>query len=262
MVFSSLVSYGLQIDKSREAIPEGMVLLPGGEHSLLFSGEEKATIMPFYLDVYPVTHGQFLEFVRENPQWRRSEVKKLFADEHYLKKWKGDLEVGLGDEGYTQPVTDVSWFAARAYCRWLGKRLPTVAEWEYAASASENKPDGSKDPKFVKRILNWYAQPTPEQLPAVGSTYRNYWGLWDMHGLVWEWAADFNNSLVTGESRGDSGLERNLFCGSGAVGAADLRDYAAFMRYALRSSLKADYTVSNMGFRCAMDAKLVEKYEN
>jgi formylglycine-generating enzyme required for sulfatase activity len=72
-----------------------------------------------------------------------------------------------------------------------------------------------------------------------------------MHGLVWEWVEDFNSAMVTGESRADSGIERDLFCGSGAASASDFRDYAAFMRYAFRSSLDAKYAVSNLGFRCA-----------
>jgi sulfatase modifying factor 1 len=62
--------------------------------------------------------------------------------------------------------------------------------------------------------------------------------------------------MVTGESRGDSGLERDLFCGAGAVGAKETTDYAAFMRQALRSSLKANNTTTALGFRCARDVTL------
>jgi formylglycine-generating enzyme required for sulfatase activity len=57
--------------------------------------------------------------------------------------------------------------------------------------------------------------------------------------------------MVTGESRADSGLERNLFCGSAAAGARDLTNYPAFMRAGMRSSLRANYVVPNLGFRCA-----------
>ena len=60
--------------------------------------------------------------------------------------------------------------------------------------------------------------------------------------------------MTTGESRADTGLERNLFCGAGAAGARDLTDYPAFMRIGLRSSLRANYAVPNLGFRCARDA--------
>ena len=61
--------------------------------------------------------------------------------------------------------------------------------------------------------------------------------------------------MITGESRADSGLERDLFCGAGAVGAKETTDYAAFMRQALRASLKANNTTTSLGFRCARDGK-------
>ena len=56
-----------------------------------------------------------------------------------------------------------------------------------------------------------------------------------------------------GESRGDSQLEKSLFCGAGAAASIDPSDYAAFMRYALRSSYRAHYTMTSLGFRCARD---------
>ena len=90
-----------------------------------------------------------------------------------------------------------------------------------------------------------------EILPEVGSGEPNYWGVQDLHGLIWEWVADFNTALVTGESRGDTGLERSLFCGAGSLGAPERDNYPAFMRFGFRGSLKANYTVHNLGFRCA-----------
>ena len=74
-----------------------------------------------------------------------------------------------------------------------------------------------------------------------------------MHGLIWEWNSDFNTALVTGESREDSSRNRGLFCGAGALSAEDKENYAAFMRFAFRSSLKGNSTSSNLGFRCAKD---------
>ena len=92
-----------------------------------------------------------------------------------------------------------------------------------------------------------------EKLERVGVGRTNYWGVHDLHGLVWEWVADFNTAMVTGDARGDTGLDRQLFCGSGSVGARDPGNFTAFMRYGLRSSLKADYCIHNLGFRCAKD---------
>ena len=72
----------------------------------------------------------------------------------------------------------------------------------------------------------------------------DFHGVRGLHGLVWEWVVDFNTAMVTGESRADTGLERDLFCGAGSVGAKDTTDYAAFMRQALRSSLQANNTTT------------------
>ncbi len=109
------------------------------------------------------------------------------------------------------------------------------------------------DPENINKNLQWYSQRFTGQLLEVGSTDKNYWDVYDMFGLIWEWNYDFNTALVTGESRGDSDLDKNLFCGSGAANAKNVANYPAFMRYGFRSSLKANYTVHNLGFRCAKD---------
>jgi formylglycine-generating enzyme len=230
------------------------VVVPAGIYRPLYPGRDEpkeADVAGFKIDKFPVTQGQYLAFVAANPRWRRSAVVELFADGNYLSLWPDDLH---HPEGQAQaPVTQVSWFAARAYAQWAGGRLPSLAEWEYLAAASEDAAFGRDDPGYNQVILNWYARTTPERLPQVGLDPANFYGVHDLHGLVWEWVDDFNTALVTGESRGDSGLERNLFCGSGSIGAADPADYAAFMRFAFRSSLQANYTVRNLGFRCAQD---------
>ena len=232
-----------------------MARVRAGIYRPLFRSESdaKEILVPsFAFDIFPVTNAEFLDFVRANPRWRRSQVKRLFADENYLKCWKSDLEIG---EAVTTnaPVTWVSWFAAKAFAAWKDKRLPTTAEWELAAAASPGRPDGANAAGFKKQIAAWYSSPSPSRLPPVGTGRANFFGVHDLHGLVWEWVVDFNTAMVTGDARGDTGLERELFCGSGSQGAKDVTDYAAFLRFGFRSSLKAGYTVHNLGFRCAKD---------
>ncbi len=229
----------------------GMRLVQGGSYTPLYRvGEQRQVrVANFLMDPYPVTNADYLEFVKAKPEWRRSRAKKVFAEEQYLAHWSGDLEVS--EQQLRSPVVYVSWFAARAYARWCKKRLPTQDEWEFAARADENQIDASRSEAFHRRILDWYGRPTPDVLPPVGAISENVYGLHDMHGLVWEWVSDFNTVLVTGESRQDTGLDRQLFCAGGAVGSTNPADYAAYMRYAYRSSLQARYTVKNLGFRCA-----------
>src|SRR6185437_11268749 len=177
------------------AQPVGMMRIPGGNFEpfiLTGSQRQMVKVRSFYLDEHAVTNVEFLQFVKANPGWRRSKVVRIFADSSYLKQWAGDLEIG--DPRLSKsPVTNISWFAATAYCRWKGKRLPTMAEWEYAAGAAPVRRKGTRD--LTRLILEWYDHPTPEVLPAVGSTYKNAFGLYDMHGLVWEWVEDFNSVL-------------------------------------------------------------------
>ncbi len=228
----------------------GMVTVKGGVYLPLYGAADKTVkVDPFMMDVYPVTNADFLKFVKEYPQWKKSNIKSLFADKSYLNKWVSDESFsGLPNA----PATNVSWFAAKKYCECQGKRLPKMDEWEFAAMANENVPDARKVESYNQYILGWYETPKTYN-KAVGSTFKNYWGIYDLHGLVWEWTQDFNTVLISGESRKDVDKDSNLFCGSAAIGASDLMNYAAFMRYAFRGSMKARYSSQNLGFRCAKD---------
>ncbi|MFZ0598562.1 MAG: formylglycine-generating enzyme family protein, partial [Flavobacterium sp.] len=177
-----------------------------------------------------------------------SKIKRLFADESYLFYWNSDFD--FGNNNPKSPVTNVSWFAAKKYCECQGKRLPTMDEWEYVAMADEKRIDARTKTEFNKYILSWYEKSKTYENP-IGKTFKNYWGVYDIHGLVWEWTGDFNSIFLSGESRKDKSEDKNLFCGGASVNATDLMDYAAFMRYAFRASLKAQYSTRNLGFRCA-----------
>jgi formylglycine-generating enzyme required for sulfatase activity len=230
------------VERESKNVPEGMALIPDGIYSPPFrsvNATNKIPVHEFYLDICPVTNEEFLEFVRANPKWRRSQVKSAAADDLYLKQWSGDLL--FNEKIKKAPVTFVSFYAAKAYAQWKNKRLPTVAEWEYAAAASPTRADGKNDAAFQKQIVKWYSSPTSEVLPNAGSGGPNIFGVRDLHGLVWEWTGDFYTALEMAEG----------VCGGGAKDAKDRGDYPAFMRFGFRSSLKMDYTVHNLGFRCA-----------
>jgi formylglycine-generating enzyme len=211
------------------AVGAPMVQVPPGTY-VRVSQKGAVQVAAFSMDVHAVTNADFRAFVKEAPEWSRSRVRPLFADGGYLRHWSTDIM--FPSELGNVPVTNVSWFAARAYCAWAQKRLPTLAEWEYAAF-----PSGEEQ----ERILAWYARPASEPPGTVESTYKNRFGLYDLHGLVWEWTEDFNSDF--------GGSER--VCGGGAASAAKPGDYAAFGRAELRQSLRGNYTLASLGFRCA-----------
>lgn len=245
------------VSNSTVAQSKDMATVKGGVYIPLYGVDSTAvTVNDFQMDIYPVSNSGFLAFVRKYPKWKRSRIKRLFADENYLMLWKNDD--ALGEQLLpSAPVTSISWFAAKKYCECQGKRLPTVDEWEYAAMADQETADARKKETYNQYILEWYETPRSFN-NTVGSTFKNYWGIYDLHGLVWEWTLDFNSVLISGESRKDVDKDSNLFCGSAAVGASDLMNYAAFMRYAFRGSMKADYSVKNMGFRCVKDVDSIQ----
>jgi len=202
-------------------------------------------VSSFEVMIHQVTVGEFKKFLLAHPEWKKDQVSSLFVDEAYLQNIEQNKTIKN-----SLPMTSVSWFAARAYCQSLEMRLPTINEWEYMASASETHKEASLDEKFLQRILNWYGEPQGSALKSVKSIYKNLYGVWDLHGLVWEWVADFNSSFVTGESREDSALNKDLFCGAGNINGGNKENYAAFMRFAFRSSLKGTSSIWNLGFRC------------
>ncbi len=232
-------------------------LLPSGSYIPFFSPQRSKNkeaddsikkpvqVQSFWMDTYPVTNGDFLKFVKENPDWRRSKISRIYADDSYLKHWKADLSLKSPTD-LNRPVTHVSWFAAEAYCESLGRELPTTDQWEYAVNNG-----GQKREQIKQRIIAWYSEPNSKSLPPVNSTLANDYGVHALIGVIWEWTLDFNSTMMGSELRNSGTKQEDLFCGSGSLGALDASDYAKFMRYSFRGSLKADYTTANLGFRCA-----------
>ena len=226
----------------------GMAVIPQGSYSPLYAvkGAERVAVQRFALDRELVTRGEYLEFVRRNPQWRKSAVTAANADRGYLSDWGSDLSAGNTSD-LKRPVTGVSRNAASAYCAAKGKRLPTVDEWEYAAAASEKVRDASRDRGFIAKLVRFYTSRSSTRPAVVGMNGRNAYGVSDMHELVWEWTAD-------PMAHAHAGHEHHMYCASSAVGAADPSNYPAFMRYAVRSGLKNNSTLRTLGFRCAANS--------
>jgi formylglycine-generating enzyme required for sulfatase activity len=215
-----------------------MVTLPDGYYRPLYmsKGSAQTHVESFSIDVTPVTNQQHAVFITANPQWQPQSVPQIFAEPQYLQHWHNKNEKYPPKDQINSPVVNVSWFAADAYCHSLNKHLPSVAQWERVASASKSGADGSEEKSYHSPILQWYSRPSTKKLPAIGKNPANFWGVQDLHGLIWEWTEDFNSALISGESRGDSDINQKLFC------AADPSDYAAFMRFGFRSSLQAKLT--------------------
>jgi formylglycine-generating enzyme required for sulfatase activity len=162
----------------------------GVKRADLFSAEvprHAVTIDSFYLDRYEVTNGQFKKFLERNPVWRRGSIPARYHNGNYLKDWGGGVyPKGKADH----PVVNVSWYAAVAFCQWAGKRLPTEAEWEYAARGGlRGKVFPWGDEPVDKTRANYAGSGIGETTP-VGSYPANGYGLFDMAGNVWEFVAD------------------------------------------------------------------------
>ena len=128
---------------------------------------------------------------------REKPAHKVCLDGFYMdtyevtqKKWDAVMKMNRSVFHHPdQPITHIKWREAKSYCYKVGKRLPTEAEWEYAARA------GSKT-KFpwgdeIDDDYLWYAGNSPREIPQVGKKKPNAWGLHDMMGNVWEWTMDW-----------------------------------------------------------------------
>jgi formylglycine-generating enzyme required for sulfatase activity len=230
------------------------VQVPAGEFRSVLKYEDikdTTRVAAFELMKTPVTNAEFLEFVRAHPEWQRDRVASVFAEKNnYLSHWSAPLQLGSAAKPQ-QPVTQVSWFAASAYCEAQQARLPLWDEWEYVAAADATHRDARSDPVWRESILGWYAKPSTTPVADVGQSPPNAYGAQDMHGLIWEWTEDFASMLVTSDDRSQSDANRLKFCGAGSLTTQDRENYAVLMRVAMLSSLEAANSTSNLGFRCA-----------
>jgi formylglycine-generating enzyme required for sulfatase activity len=243
---------------SRPSAVESYARVPGGEfRSVLPEGVAAAAspIEPFALQRVPVTNGDYLDFVRTHPEWQRGRVPGTLADSHYLQHWAGPLELGSQARA-DQPVTKVSWFAARAYCESQQARLPRWIEWEFAAAAEEHVADARHDPMWRQRILATLSRPPGSPLPAVGLKAANLYGVHDLHGVVWEWVGDFDTLFGPPGQSEHAGMPMShgdtaMSCGAAALSVSDPENYPMILRLAVLASLNRNSTTADLGFRCA-----------
>ena len=251
-------------------IPEGMVFIPAGQFQMGSEDEEAdddeqpvhtVHLDAFYMDIYEVTNAQFKAFVDANPQWQKDNIDDQFAWGGYLLDWTGtDYPAGQADH----PVVYVSWYAAMAYANWAGKRLPTEAEWEYAARgglAGQKYPWGDT---ITAADANYRDSNIGDTTP-VGQYAANGYGLYDMAGNVWEWCldeydADFyavyensRNPIAGGETVQE--LRENFATiptnSSRVLRGESWTNSAQFLRVANRNNDSPTFSYSSCGFRCA-----------
>jgi len=244
---------------SRRNSVESYVSVRGGEfHSVIRDGAAAALhVEPFALERTPVTNGDYLEFVRTHPDWQRGQAPATLADSRYLQHWQQPLELGP-HAGADQPVTHVSWFAARAYCESRNARLPTWMEWEFAAAADERVADARHDPIWRQTMISALSRSPGLPLPAVGLKPPNLYGIQDLQGLVWEWVEDFD-ALFTPRGHPEhehAGMamapgDTAMSCGAAALSVSDPENYPMILRLAVLSSLNRNSTTADLGFRCA-----------
>ena len=230
-------------DGTGPAPPSGMVLVPAGEFIMgsdVGESREKPEhtifVDVFYIDQYEVTYRQWKEFLD-------------------LSRLSVSAGAGAGDN---YPVTNVTWSDARAYCEWMGNRLPTEAEWEKAVrgSGGQKYPWGNLEPGeggvYRANILgseDAYSNTSPVgSFPEGVSPY----GAYDMAGNVWEWCADwysdgyYSQSPEKNPTGPETGVYRVLRGGSWNTVA----DYA---RSAIRAYGDPVVRSHDYGFRCVRE---------
>ncbi len=155
-----------------------MILIKKGTFMIGDKGEQKKVTIKndFYMGKYLVTIAEYMHFIKDT---KRDDSRE----------WK--------EEPYNHPIAEISWEDAIAYCKWLSKKtkenykLPTEKEWEYACRAGTKTKWSFGDDESELEKYAWYDDNSDRTTHIVGKKSPNPWGLYDMHGNVWEWCEDW-----------------------------------------------------------------------
>lgn len=207
-------------------------------------------VMDFWMDRYEVTNEEFCQFLNEITGIKQKGYRWWYdSDFTKIKRRKGIYRPEPGFENH--PVVSVTWYGARDFAKWQNKRLPTEAEWEFAARGGNLSKGclyaGSNQPAEVASF-----QQRKQLYPnAVGKLQPNELGLYDLSGNVLEWCADSYGRYQQGPLTNPQGVPDEKYKvmrgGSWIHEAADIRSTRRFKS-------KPKDTGNNVGFRCVRDA--------
>jgi len=215
----------------------------------------------YYLGKYAVTVGDFKRFVDKVGYKTEGERDGKGAYGWTGKEWVQDAKITWRNPGFTQtaqdPVVCVSWNDAESYCQWLSEvegksyRLPTESEWEYACRAGSSTAFCFGEAEARLGEYAWDDSNSGGKTHPVGQKAANAWGLYDMHGNVWEWCSDWHgeypSSAVTdptGPSTGSYRVRRGGGWGSVRGGSN--------CRSACRGRHVPSNRYNDLGFRLAL----------
>ncbi|MBN1364357.1 MAG: formylglycine-generating enzyme family protein [Syntrophaceae bacterium] len=257
MLAFAQTSEELKINRDRTIYPD-MVFVKGGEFIMGSNDGDvdekplhKVYVDDFYMDKYEVTNAQYCRFLNE--KGNQSEGGRTWLDigsaARKIVRQSGQY---VPKSGYADhPVIEVTWYGANAYAKWAGKRLPTEAEWEYAARGG-NKSRGYKySGSDNLGAIGWYNDNSGGNTHPVGKKPPNELGLYDMNGNVWEWCADwyddnyYNKSSYENPAGPSSSKYRVRVLRGGSW-----CDITSSVRCSNRGNFDPFLSYSNFGFRC------------